>query len=83
MKDIGIIRKVDSLGRVTIPKELRTIFGMIEHEPVEILGTEKGVFIRNPAIEVKCIERSKNDIVGDEWNVEIDIFIFNEMRHFI
>lgn len=39
---------------------------MIEHEPVEMLGVKQGVFIRNPAIEVKYIERSKDDIMGDE-----------------
>lgn len=62
MKSIGVVRKMDSLGRVTIPKELRKIFGMIEKEYVEILGTEEGVFIRNPAIEVKYIgtEESNN-----------------------
>ena len=30
MKSTGIVRPVDSLGRVVIPKELRSIFGIEE-----------------------------------------------------
>lgn len=36
MKSIGIIRKVDELGRIVIPKELRDKFGIIKDDPIEI-----------------------------------------------
>ena len=32
MKSLGIIRKVDQLGRVVIPKELRKAMGIVEDE---------------------------------------------------
>ena len=54
---IGLVRKIDNLGRVTIPKELRDIFEFKVHEYVEIYATEQGVFIRNPSIEIKRIEK--------------------------
>lgn len=44
--NVGIIKEIDKLGRIVIPKELRERFG-IEKE-VEILVTEQGVLIRNP-----------------------------------
>ncbi len=56
MTNIGIVRKVDSLGRVTLPKELRRVFQLENDVPVEILATEHGILIRNPTIEIKRIE---------------------------
>ena len=36
MKSIGIIRKVDELGRVVIPIEIRNQFDIAEKDPIEI-----------------------------------------------
>lgn len=36
MKDTGIIRKFDNLGRIGIPKEMRDIFGIITKTPMQI-----------------------------------------------
>lgn len=56
MTNIGIVRKVDSLGRVTLSKELRRVFHLEKDVPIEILATEHGILIRNPTIEIKRIE---------------------------
>lgn len=61
MTGIGIVRKVDSLGRVTIPKELRRIFGLDKNEQIEIFATEQGILLRVPDIEVKRIGRYVNE----------------------
>ena len=53
MTNIGIVRKMDSLGRVVIPKEFRRVFGLKTNEAIEILATEKGILLRNPNIEVR------------------------------
>ncbi|MFD0869710.1 MULTISPECIES: AbrB/MazE/SpoVT family DNA-binding domain-containing protein [Paenibacillus] len=37
MKPAGIVRKVDQLGRIVLPKSLRNRFRMNEGDPVEIL----------------------------------------------
>ena len=42
----GIIKEVDNLGRIVIPKEMRSLLG-IEKE-VEVVLTEDGVLLRNP-----------------------------------
>lgn len=55
MTNTGIVRKVDTLGRVTLPKELRRVFELGGDSPVEILATEQGILIRNPTIEIKRI----------------------------
>ena len=36
MKATGIVRRVDDLGRVVIPKEIRRQLGIVEGEPLEI-----------------------------------------------
>jgi len=46
MRVLGIVRKIDPLGRVVIPKEVRDILGLKKYEPVEMLTDEKGVYIR-------------------------------------
>jgi transcriptional pleiotropic regulator of transition state genes len=36
MKSTGIVRKVDELGRVVIPIEIRNKFDIMEKDPIEI-----------------------------------------------
>ena len=37
MKETGIVRRIDDLGRITIPEEIREQLGIIEGDPLEIL----------------------------------------------
>ena len=53
MTNIGIVRNMDSLGRIVIPKEFRRVFGLKENEAIEILATEEGILLRLPNIEVR------------------------------
>ena len=46
MQDTGIVRRIDDLGRICIPKEMRKPFNL-EGE-VEILVTKEGILIKNP-----------------------------------
>ncbi len=46
MKVTGIVRKVDQLGRVCLPKELRCVYDMMDGDTVEFVGTDDGILIR-------------------------------------
>ena len=47
MKATGIIRRIDDLGRVVIPKEIRRHMGIREGDPLEIyLTTDGGVVFK-------------------------------------
>lgn len=59
MTQIGIVRKVDSLGRVTLPKELRRVFKLDKNDEVEILATDQGILLRVPNIEVRRLSTVK------------------------
>lgn len=43
---VGIVKVINKLGRVVIPKELRKRFGLSDN--VEILATDFGLVLRNP-----------------------------------
>ena len=43
MKATGIIRRIDDLGRVVIPKELRRVFNIREGDALEIFTTDEGI----------------------------------------
>ena len=43
---IGIIKELDNLGRLVIPKEMRLLFGF--NKEVEVVVTEEGILVRNP-----------------------------------
>ncbi|WP_151076042.1 AbrB/MazE/SpoVT family DNA-binding domain-containing protein [Flintibacter sp. KGMB00164] len=42
----AIVRRMDNLGRVVIPKEMRTQLEMGPGTPMEIVGTDDGIFLR-------------------------------------
>lgn len=42
----AIVRRMDNLGRVVIPKEMRTQLEMGPGTPMEIIGTDDGIFFR-------------------------------------
>lgn len=46
MKATGIVRRIDVLGRVVIPKEIRKIFNVSEGDPVEIFTEKDGIILR-------------------------------------
>ena len=45
MKSTGIIRRVDELGRVVIPKEIRRTLRIREGDPLEIFTDREGEII--------------------------------------
>lgn len=44
----GIVRRIDDLGRVVIPKEIRRNMGIKEGDPLEIFTTREGEIILKP-----------------------------------
>ena len=47
MKSTGIVRRVDELGRVVIPIELRNKFGIAEKDPIEIYVDGSSIVLKN------------------------------------
>lgn len=53
MKTSGIVRKIDPLGRVVIPKELRKIKGISSQDEMEIFVEEDRIILKKK--EERCI----------------------------
>ncbi|SFS04448.1 AbrB/MazE/SpoVT family DNA-binding domain-containing protein [Anaeromicropila populeti] len=45
MKSTGIVRKLDELGRITLPIELRRTLGVGERDPLEIYVDEDKIIL--------------------------------------
>lgn len=61
MKSTGIIRKVDDLGRIVLPVELRRNLGIEEKDPLEIFVDRDQIILRK--FSVACV------FCGSETNV--------------
>lgn len=63
MKATGIVRRVDDLGRVVIPKEIRRTMAIREGDPLEIyLDDQSGVIFR------KSIQSAESKAaIAQEW----------------
>lgn len=46
MKATGIVRKLDSLGRIVLPIELRRTLAIMEKDPIEIFTTSEGIVLK-------------------------------------
>ena len=60
LKSTGMIRRVDELGRVVIPIEMRNKFGITEKDPMEIYVDGTSIILKK--YEPNCIfcNNSKN-----------------------
>ena len=53
MKSVGIVRKVDELGRIVLPMELRKSFNINEGDPMEIYIDGSSIMLKK--YEPSCI----------------------------
>ncbi|MCY7585555.1 AbrB/MazE/SpoVT family DNA-binding domain-containing protein [Bacillus safensis] len=54
MKSTGIVRKVDELGRVVIPIELRRTLGIAEKDALEIYVDDEKIIIKKYKPNMTC-----------------------------
>lgn len=55
MKSTGIVRKVDELGRVVIPIELRRTMNIKEGDPLEIFTEEDRIIFKKYVPNMACL----------------------------
>lgn len=53
MKSTGVVRKVDELGRIVIPIELRNKLGIVEKDPLEIYVDGSNIVLKK--FETNCV----------------------------
>jgi len=53
MKSTGIVRRIDELGRIVLPAEMRRIFNINEKDSVEIFTKDDMIVLKK--YDVSCI----------------------------
>lgn len=67
MKSTGIVRKVDGLGRIVLPKELRDVLEIYEGTPLEILVEDERIIVQKFVSSKACVITG---VVSDD-NIEV------------
>ena len=74
MKATGIVRRIDDLGRVVIPKEIRRTLRIREGDPLEIFtNTDGGVIFRkySPIGELSSFAEQYAEVLSKTANVPV------------
>lgn len=65
MKATGIVRRVDDLGRIIIPKEIRRTICIKEGDPIELyLDEEGGIVLKPYVLDVARVLENAIDMVA-------------------
>ena len=82
----GLVRRMDGLGRVSVPKEYRSELGLENQAPVEFHALSDGIFIR--AWEGECDSYRRIDNLGRlaipvDLRRALDIAFYDELEIFL
>ena len=70
MKSTGIVRKIDELGRVVLPIELRRNLGIAEKDPVEIFVDDDKMYKLKQIInELDDLDKALLIVYADEGSM--------------
>lgn len=69
MKATGIVRRIDELGRIVVPKEIRRTLRIREGDPLEVYTDREGEIILkkySPVGELAILQPSMQGAGGDD-----------------
>lgn len=65
MKATGIVRNIDGLGRITVPKEIRKHLAIGDETPLEMFIDEEGMYFKIYRTTcVFCGKFTKDELLG-------------------
>jgi transcriptional pleiotropic regulator of transition state genes len=72
MKSVGVVRKLDRLGRIVLPKSLRKEFNIEVNDPIEILVDKEMIVLQKYEPNMTCMltgKTSKDNLVIGEGKI--------------
>lgn len=72
MKATGIVRRVDDLGRVVIPREIRKSMGIQDGEPLEIFTESDAVIFRRYCYNLTAEVARVAELVEQNCNADAE-----------
>ena len=79
MRSLGIVRKLDKLGRLVVPKETRKMFNLNEGDPVEIFTDGDKIIIKKYNPGCQCCGNMKD--VKEYKGIKICKKCLNELNN--
>ena len=75
MKSTGVIRRIDELGRIVIPKEIRRNLGIRDGENVEIFTDSDSIILKKYYRMSTCTDLANSlcELINSEFNYKIMI----------
>ena len=85
MKATGITRKVDELGRIVLPMEIRRNKGINVGDPMEIFTTEDGIVLRRfeAVDDALSVAKRLEEILENEKNPQYKKQIIDKVVGYI
>lgn len=76
----AIIRRMNPLGRVVIPKSIREQLGWQEGTPIEVIGSDDGIYLREQQTLTlsERVRRLQKEAVQEGASVEV-IYQMNQL----
>ena len=83
MKATGIVRRVDPLGRITLPKELRNIYGLDSGVRMEVFTSNDGIVIRKyrESEETQQLIKEVENVLSSTDNQAVKKVMQNVLHH--
>lgn len=83
MKATGIVRRIDDLGRVVIPKEIRRTMRIREGDPLEIFTDREGEVILKKYSPISELSQFAGEYAECANNILGDIVLISDTDHII
>lgn len=85
MKETGIVRRMDDLGRIVIPKEIRRAFRLREGDPLEIFidNNNDTICLKKYIVSygfINDLDRLKNAIADEVIDYEIQQELIEKVK---
>lgn len=79
MEATGIVRRLDDLGRVVIPKEIRRVMNWQDGNPIEIIPKDDGTvtlksYFEN-AVDIKRIMMNLREVEQDVKEADVRLYL--------
>lgn len=84
MRATGIVRRIDDLGRVIIPKEIRRMLRIKEGDPLELFINGNALvlqkYVVNYSEELNSFISDLDDYIGDDFPYEKKVEILKSLK---
>lgn len=80
MKSTGIVRKIDELGRIVIPKEIRNVLGIRSNDDLEIFIDDMKIVLTKYEKSDNILNYSNNVVKIIDEKLNIKVFVTNKEK---